>query len=534
MYTNSSHVYDIAKENYRTLVRYCSTLEEEGYFAEAGKILHKSIFDLLDFYIQSLLITMAAFSGQFGDKERKFIVSLPDSKQIDLPAEGPLPEKMIKEAESVVKAPPVILQLMSLRDRDKGSELSSSYIDTILNIIVAMSYLNDRRDQYLIKFIMNFYHSIEAFVYYADREQRFTERYLFKKASGDLSEPGSIPRYEAEPSEYNEPSSDKSMDESPEICVTIEPDEDRTEDTTEDEVVYEEFPPVAEEDEEIQEEIKGDEPENEDNLNKYLNELNDLIGLEDVKKEVQSLVNLIHIRKIRKEKGLPSPDMSYHMVFTGNPGTGKTTVARLVAAIYKELGVLSKGQLVEVDRSGLVAGYVGQTALKVNEVVKTALGGVLFIDEAYSLVQPGNTNDFGQEAVDTLVKLMEDHRDDLVVIVAGYTKEMKEFLNSNTGLVSRFNRFIDFRDYTNEELVSIMQKMADNMEMKLSGGTLSRLSTYLSDMTEEDRFTFGNARGIRNLFEKMLVGQANRLATLEDLTVESLSTIVESDLDYIL
>lgn len=258
------------------------------------------------------------------------------------------------------------------------------------------------------------------------------------------------------------------------------------------------------------------------------------MGLEDVKKEVHSLVNLIHVRKLREEKGLPSNDMSYHMVFTGNPGTGKTTVARLIASIYKELGVLSKGQLVEVDRSGLVAGYVGQTALKVNDVVKSALGGVLFIDEAYSLIQPGNTNDFGQEAVDTLVKLMEDHRDDLVVIVAGYTKEMKEFLKSNTGLVSRFNKFIDFRDYTDEELVNIMQNMAEKMQIKLSEGTVTKISAYLSGMSEHDRFVFGNARGIRNLFEKMLVGQANRLATMEDVSVDDLSTVIESDFESVL
>lgn len=536
MYTNSSHVYDIAKANYRTLVKYCTILEEEGYFAEAGKILHKSIFDLLDFYIQSLLITLTVFSGHYTEKERRLISSLPDSRQIELPNKGPIPDETVKQAESVVKAPPVILQLISLRDREKGSELSSSYIDTILNIIVAMSYLNDRHDEYLINFIMDFYHSIEAFVYYADREERFTERYLFKKASGDLSEPGTIPE--------KEKPKDTEIGTAP-ISTESSNDSDESEYDS-----YEDDPgsiPIEETDgEEGSEDVAAltvvksakaaaETPEErKEKLQELLCELEGLVGLEDVKKEVHSLVNLIHVRKLREEKGLPSNDMSYHMVFTGNPGTGKTTVARLIASIYKELGVLSKGQLVEVDRSGLVAGYVGQTALKVNDVVKSALGGVLFIDEAYSLIQPGNTNDFGQEAVDTLVKLMEDHRDDLVVIVAGYTKEMKEFLKSNTGLVSRFNKFIDFRDYTDEELVNIMQNMAEKMQIKLSEGTVTKISAYLSGMSEHDRFVFGNARGIRNLFEKMLVGQANRLATMEDVSVDDLSTVIESDFESVL
>jgi len=515
MYTNSSQVYDLAKENYRVLVKYCHTLEEEGYFRQAGQILHKNIYEILDIYIQSLLIDLAAFSGHFGENERKFIVALPDSKQYDIPETGEVPRETIDAAKSVIKAPPVILQLMSLRDWEKGSDMSASYIDVILNIIVAMSYLNDRHDEYLINFIMSFYHSIEAFIYYADREQRFTERYLFKKASGDLSHPGSVPEV------------DEEVMKAPDIPEKVEQPEA---------VEPSEVPNEAESDVATLTVIKSEklpdetEDERKAHLKELMDELEGLVGLSDVKKEVHSLVNLIHIRKMRKDKGLPSPDMSYHMVFTGAPGTGKTTVARLIAGIYKELGVLSKGQLVEVDRSGLVAGYVGQTALKVSDVVKKALGGVLFIDEAYSLVQPGNANDFGQEAIDTLVKLMEDHRDDLVVIVAGYTDEMKEFLKSNTGLVSRFNRFIEFSDYTNDELVKIMLVMADKMEIKLSDDTVTKLTAYLSGMTEKDRKIFGNARGIRNLFEKMLVGQANRLASIEEPTIEDLSTILPEDL----
>ena len=193
--------------------------------------------------------------------------------------------------------------------------------------------------------------------------------------------------------------------------------------------------------------------------------------------------------------------------------------------------MLSKGGLVEVDRSGLVAGYVGQTALKVNEVVTKALGGVLFIDEAYSLSAPGAANDFGSEAIDTLVKLMEDHRDDLVVIVAGYTKEMDVFLKANTGLISRFNKFIEFKDYNEDELLAIMYSMAEKMEMKIEEDAIDKLRKYLAVMDEQGKRIFGNARGIRNLFEKMLVGQANRLSHLPEPTIEDLSVIKAEDFE---
>ena len=292
-------------------------------------------------------------------------------------------------------------------------------------------------------------------------------------------------------------------------------------------VKNEELPKTA-----VPEPVPFKEEDRKERLDKLVAELEALVGLEEVKNEVNSLINLINIRQLRKKKGLPSPDMSYHMVFTGSPGTGKTTVARLIASIYKELGVLSKGGLVEVDRSGLVAGYVGQTALKVTEVINKALGGVLFIDEAYSLSSPGAANDFGGEAIDTLVKLMEDHRDDLVVIVAGYTKEMNDFLQANTGLVSRFNKFIEFEDYNEDELIKIMYSMAEKMEMQIEDKALDKLRTYLAGMNESAKRLFGNARGIRNLFEKMLVGQANRLSGLPDPTVEDLSIIKAEDFEF--
>lgn len=259
-------------------------------------------------------------------------------------------------------------------------------------------------------------------------------------------------------------------------------------------------------------------------------ELDGLIGLTQVKKEVETLINLIRVRKMREEHGLANMDMSFHMVFTGNPGTGKTTVARLIAGIYKQLGFLSKGQLIETDRAGLVAGYVGQTAGKVTEVVKSALGGILFIDEAYALARKGMENDFGKEAIDTLVKLMEDNRDDLVVIVAGYTNEMHTFLTSNPGLISRFNKYIDFPDYTDDELMDILKMRADKQGYVISKEANTHVRRFLLSMTYDERMDFGNARGIRNVLEKLVQAQANRLAAdTQDVTVEKLQALTKAD-----
>lgn len=267
----------------------------------------------------------------------------------------------------------------------------------------------------------------------------------------------------------------------------------------------------------------------EERMKALLDELNGLVGLSSVKEEIRSLINLIKIRKLRARANMPEVEMSYHMVFTGSPGTGKTTVARLVAKIYKELGILSEGNLIETDRSGLVAGYVGQTAIKVHEIVEKAIGGILFIDEAYSLVNPDVPNDFGMEAVDTLVKLMEDHRDNLVIIVAGYTNEMKRFLKSNTGLISRFNKFIDFPDYSTGELVEIMESMAEDKELRLDEGAKAAVFELLSQEGAIEWETFGNARGIRNLFEKLITNQANRLVQIEEPSKEELALITRED-----
>ena len=279
-----------------------------------------------------------------------------------------------------------------------------------------------------------------------------------------------------------------------------------------------------------QEEKKQEEPKEQppENMEDLKAELNGYIGLSSVKKEVETLINLVTVQNLRKEMGLPTNDLSLHMVFSGNPGTGKTMMARLMARIYKSLGILSKGQLVEVDRSGLVAGYVGQTAIKTSEVIEKAKGGVLFIDEAYALTTRGG-NDYGQEAVDTLLKAMEDNRDDLVVIVAGYTELMEEFVHSNPGLESRFNRFLHFPDYTIDEMMAIFDMHCSQSSYALAEDARPILRDILK-LQSMDVKGFGNGRGVRNLFERAVTAQANRLSTDPDITKEDLMTLTADDI----
>ncbi len=260
----------------------------------------------------------------------------------------------------------------------------------------------------------------------------------------------------------------------------------------------------------------------------YLEELNRLVGLDKVKKDVNSLINLVQIRKIRQERGIKQPAMSLHLVFSGNPGTGKTTVARILAKIYHEIGILSKGHLIECDRSALVGGYVGQTAIKTQEVIQNALGGILFIDEAYSLAS-SSENDYGQEAINTILKAMEDHRDDLIVIVAGYPALMDKFLSSNPGLESRFNKFIYFDDYDDKQLYEIFMLMCEDASLKLDDMAEEYLRQYFKKMYETRSKNFANGRSVRNFFEEVLTAQANRLAPKKDITDEELNTLTYED-----
>lgn len=260
-----------------------------------------------------------------------------------------------------------------------------------------------------------------------------------------------------------------------------------------------------------------------------MEQLTQLTGLELVKNDVATLVNFIKIQKVRASKGMKAPSLSYHCVFIGNPGTGKTTVARILACIYKELGILEKGHLVETDRSGLVAEYVGQTAVKTNKIIDSAMDGVLFIDEAYSLVT-NSSNDYGKEAIATLLKRMEDDRERLVVILAGYTQEMKEFIDSNPGLQSRFNRYIEFKDYSEEELLQIYLGNLKKYEYVITDGAIEKMKRVINKAIINKDHNFGNARWVRNIFEKTLEIQANRLATDGNISNESLTTITEDDI----
>lgn len=244
----------------------------------------------------------------------------------------------------------------------------------------------------------------------------------------------------------------------------------------------------------------------------HMKELNEMIGLSRVKEEVASLRNFVLVQEQRKRQGLKSNNVSYHCVFSGNPGTGKTTVARIVAGIYKDLGILKKGHLVEVQRSDLVAEYVGQTATKTNAKIDEALDGVLFIDEAYTLAE-GGQGDFGQEAINTLLKRMEDDRNRLVVILAGYSKEIQHFIDSNPGLQSRFNRYIHFDDYSYEELLRIFIFNLSKNDFKITRDAFNAVGSIIREQIANKDSKFGNARYIRNMFETVIMKQANRLAS---------------------
>lgn len=261
-----------------------------------------------------------------------------------------------------------------------------------------------------------------------------------------------------------------------------------------------------------------------------MEELNNLIGLNQLKDDVKELINLVKMQKMREEKGLKTVPVSLHLVFTGNPGTGKTTIARILAGLYKEIGVLSKGQLVEVDRSSLVAGFVGQTATKTQEKLQEAMGGVLFIDEAYTLVKDAG-NDFGQEAIDTILKSMEDHRDDLIVIVAGYPDLMEKFINSNPGLKSRFNKYFHFPDYNVKELGEIFRMYCRKYDYKLSNAAELVVEQCIMEMVVEKDENFANARSVRNLFETIITNQASRVAKIENPSEEDVITIEVYDID---
>lgn len=270
-------------------------------------------------------------------------------------------------------------------------------------------------------------------------------------------------------------------------------------------------------------------PEVEQEIAKLQKQLDSLVGLPNAKKELHNLINFIKIQSLRVDHGLTSFPITYHLVFSGNPGTGKTTVARIIGQIYKHLGVLSSGHFVETDRAGLVAGYVGQTALKVQEVVNKAKGGVLFIDEAYSLIND-KQDAFGKEAIDSLLKAMEDLRDDLVIIVAGYTELIEAFLQSNPGFKSRFNHFVQFDNFSTDELYDIFAMLCQTNDYQFGEAFAQHMKTQLRHMPIETIPNFSNGRYIRNLFEKLVTIQSNRLIQQATISREELMTFEEQDI----
>ncbi len=526
-YTNEQ-LYDLAEDNYRLLSEYCGSLTEEGYFSKAEQILHLSAEEVLDFYVQSLMVQFLVFGKRLNEEEVLFAAGLTKQDMLGLREawESGDMSGAVSRSAKFLEAPPILLQLFSLRDQEKNMGVTGLFFDSLLNVMICLSYLNKVRDTYVSKFIGLYFDKVAVFLANREDESRTVDgKYIFKKlCSGNLSDGCRMLReagtdfasYKKKYYYYRQ-----SMG-----AATV------ADVHTERQLRQEETPGylpeiLADAAEEAVESMKEKKAEAE--IDRLTNELNRMVGLSEVKEEIRSLVNLIKVKKLREKYKLPQMNMSYHMVFTGSPGTGKTTVARLVAQIYRELGILSKGTLTETDRSGLVAGYVGQTALKVKETVERALGGVLFIDEAYALAPEHASNDFGAEAIDTLVKLMEDHRDDLVIIVAGYTEEMQRFLKANTGLYSRFNKFITFADYSDEELLAILESMASDMGFCLTEGAKEKAAKLLSAMDDVAKKEFGNARGIRNLFERLVSNQANRIIAYDSQSIKDITVITEED-----
>lgn len=267
-------------------------------------------------------------------------------------------------------------------------------------------------------------------------------------------------------------------------------------------------------------------------LDSILEELNNLVGMDNIKQDISSLINIIKINKLRSIEGLPEQKLSLHSVFIGPPGTGKTTIARILSNIYNSLEILPKSNFVETDRSGLVAGYVGQTAIKTDDIINQALNGVLFIDEAYTLKRNNSDDDYGQEAIDILLKRMEDNRGNLIIIVAGYEEEMLHFINSNPGLKSRFNRYFHFKDYDSVQLTEIFKRIADKAGFIIKEQALKRIQELFEILYNKKDNRFGNARLARNIFEKTFEKHANRTALIAPITRELLTTIEDIDIPF--
>lgn len=545
-------LFELGKINYDKLVLYCTRIEEKGFWSQAEQVMKQSSTEILDIYVQSVLMNLAVYCGEILDSQREFMYVITVTNPLLIPEEGKIKRSVYNESRRFYELPPVLIQLCGLYDKKNNADMTEYFLDAFLNILLCMAYLNHGKNVKVNDFIQKYYEKISNFI--LDKGAYNYQEYIKKKlSSGDIKcevvwfKEQSVQvlkapvnqkakkkldknKEEAEREEKKRKQSEKERRKLKEAFFKRVEEDAKLEEIArqrEEELAREQFLAVKNR---IKERERAESEAKEKRIKALMDELDALVGLKDVKGEIQSLTNLIKIRKLREKMNMPVMDMSYHMVFTGSPGTGKTTVARLVGKIYKALGILSDGKMIETDRSGLVAGYVGQTAIKVHEVVEQAIGGILFIDEAYSLVNSDVPNDFGGEAVDALVKLMEDNRDNLVVIVAGYTEEMKKFLKSNTGLISRFNKFINFPDYSKNELIDIMDVMAKDAGLVIEENAKKRVLEQLDSMEEGEWEDFGNARGIRNMFEKIVTNQANRLVLLDKPEREQLMTIVAEDI----
>ena len=464
---------------YAQMEEACNLLVKSGNWQRVGT---SDIRLFLDMYTQALLLRMAQHAGGMSEAMKRFVAGVPAR---DVLAVGKAScENALNighKNRSFAEGTPLLLRCCVAMDDKDGTASAQQFVAGVSQLLYAAADVDGSMGGATLNFITSYLGSLRTF--------------LLMRAAGRHAGAAQEMAHRV-----NVPGGAKHTDSAPK-------DEEKSE---------------------TQPAKKKEETEK--TTEELLAELDSLIGLDGVKREVHSLINLIKVRKLRERHELKVMDMSFHMVFTGNPGTGKTTVARLVAKIYKQLGFLSQGQLIETDRSGLVAGYVGQTAGKVTEVVKSALGGILFIDEAYALARKGMDNDFGREAIDTLVKLMEDNRDDLVVIVAGYTDEMHDFLTSNPGLISRFNKYVDFPDYTDDELMAILAMNAKRQGYVIAEDASKVVRKMLEGMTVSERLDFGNARGMRNTLEKLVQEQANRLAGMTgEITKDMLCEIIKED-----
>lgn len=466
-------------EAYQMMDEACNQLVKSGNWQRVGS---SDIKLFLDMYVQALLLKMAQTTGEISEAMLTYIASVPARDILNIgKASAQQALNIGFKNRSFAEGTPLLLRCCVAMDDKDGTATAQQFVDGVSRLLYAAADVDGDMSGNELNFITAYAGGLRTFLMTRAAGRHYNGA---QEAARRVDIPG-----ENQPKVGNE--------------KTNPTNEKQTETKLE---------------------------EKEETLDELMGQLDSLIGLDTVKHEVRSLINLIKVRAMRKEHDLKVMNMSFHMVFTGNPGTGKTTVARLVAKIYKQLGFLSKGQLIETDRSGLVAGYVGQTAGKVTDVVNSALGGILFIDEAYALARKGMDNDFGHEAIDTLVKLMEDHRDDLVVIVAGYSDEMHDFLTSNPGLISRFNKYIDFPDYTDDELMAILEMNAKRQGYRVTDEGKDVVRHMLTAMTLSERMDFGNARGMRNTLEKLVQAQANRLAVCEgEITREMLEEITGAD-----